>query len=1301
MRVRLIGGAGTLALVALSCSDIDTTRNLPTRGTIGEEVYGIFCDRIGAQSLPEDLTGASFRNICHKRNGKYADTVDTTLLPPISADAKDELGRPVSVEKQAQDRARSVSRVEALAKHRADLIAAIDATIPDINVAIKDTGNSDPKKTCAGKGEAKLGRQLADMLGRFTSLYNDGTIPASTRSLAHVMTAFRTQTEAQAALARLATRKGYRPVATSLGAIRPILGYPRLRDLANATLGVLSRDADPYSDVLSNRPHVPTPGAGYGKLTQMLEASRQEMLAVQPDPPLVPLVAAPDPLTGRTVISRPRDDIEMLQLVLNAQDPAYGGGNSRYIVLRDARGVAAPNRPGGVLPAPFVDKDKDGLADIDEFGQFVTSDGKPPPSPFFDVSAADTPYRDTYGRALTGMGGQPLYQTIDTTHTFAASLLKDMRPLLNPDPMANHESLMYALGGLYVIAGTRDNAPLTQRSYSTGGSITYDAYHPENSPLVDLVYAIGQLIGDPSIDDAVAYQAMLMRNHTSDVARVVGAGLDFKDIANKHPEAAIPAKSTLWDEIISTAVKIEKVPGLLEDVLRALGVDDSARQGEVLSKFMQFRDHISYDRNNLNGPPFNMTTNTADEMKTPVDRTKPLNGWNRSAFHRFLQLVHDGRDVTVCNKEGAIIHAKGVPILGSGDICAGALALCGAPGTRPFHECEVFKIENVTKFYIQAIVGKASLYFRPSVLRNGILGIGAATVDMIQQSSGIIGFWDPPSAKTFRPKPQWLNRLVFFDQANDSVSGGPNYTTNRFLRDLQGPHVGSLACPERVIQDPDPGAADASPDGKVHGLRSCSDGDWLDQRDQDGVFVLEDFGAYRALAPLIQAFVNHNQEDLFIELMETIWRHWPDDKDSMCNKSGDPKSNGRYCTQEGAVSYEPLLSEALAGDIVPAMNALTKTMQATTIPSCIASNAQTHQCTSVVQKDGIVINADAVRALIDPDRAKNAGIVDRKNNANAIWNDGTISGQITPIYLLTGALAGIDNAFAAWAQAHPTDNQRQAQWRLARSQLVDQFLGVTGMGASAQFKNAALPKITPVLVDMLRAQAWARCPDTFGTQAPKRCAWARDDLANKMADTIKGPLFSTGMDLADVIRADPAARHELEALLQYLVDVASSNDAFASMLASTADILQVLRDDKNLVPLFHVLAEAFAPSKFDQFDVVSMVDAQTSLLSRISGRAFDTSKTEICSLELDPNQILTQVLTRLVTPMKDAMGRETQTPLEVFMDAIADLNRIDPQRTDRLDASDYGAVTGAVTDFLIDKQRGLEQFYEIIRQGTQ
>ena len=39
-------------------------------------------------------------------------------------------------------------------------------------------------------------------------------------------------------------------------------------------------------------------------------------------------------------------------------------------------------------------------------------------------------------------------------------------------------------------------------------------------------------------------------------------------------------------------------------------------------------------------------------------------------------------------------------------------------------------------------------------------------------------------------------------------------------------------------------------------------------------------------------------------------------------------------------------------------------------------------------------------------------------------------------------------------------------------------------------------------------------------------------------------------------------------------------------------------------------------------------------------------------------------------------------------------------KSDKLSPEDYASVTDNVTDFLLNKERGLEQFYEIMRQGT-
>ncbi len=1291
-------GLSLLSVLAPGCHEFDTSRETPKRGSVGQEMFGVICDRVAAQALREDLTGESFRSVCHKPAGRdWADAVEESKLPPITAGLVDEKDRPVSVEKQRADRKKAIGRIEALARRRADLIRAFEATFPDDEkIPVKDLDNADPTKSCASPkkaGEGLLVDALSDMLGRMGSLYNDGTLPHSTQSLARVIDEFKKNEEAQQAWQRISARQGYRPINTALGAARPVVAYPGLRDFANASLRLLSADSQPYApnpqlDADGNR--IPVAGPGNHALNKLLEVGHEELLAAKADPKLAPLTLKTD-TSGRIVISRPRDNLEILQQLIFTEDDAFKVGNPSYIVRRDARGFAMIR--GGQVPAPFVDADKDGLPDVDAVGRFKTSNGSVVPSPFSHPDGAQAA-RDQFDRA-TASGGL-LYEYIDTSRTLAAQMMKDVKPLVNSDPEAKHETLMDMMGALPIMMGPRETR---SKSYADK-RIEFDGIKTKESPVLDLVYALGAILGDKSADDTLALAKELLTTNVKQMARVTGATSAAFDIAQKHPEAVIPRTSTFWDENLETMAKIVKEPGLLEDLLRALATPEAQELGNIFSKFAQFKDEVTYDRNDINGPAFNVTTNSKSEMKTPVDRNSPYTGKNRSALFRFLGLINDTAGVTACNRPDAVVHAE----------LAGIKVKMPLVGT--YKECEVFKIENLASFYVDVMAEawqydpdampnkRGTMYLRNDLLRTGIAGIGAATTGLLEDSSGLTGFIDTGNDKLLTPSPQWLNRLVFFDVKGDSpTEGGKNYKTNRFIKDLSGEFIGTSICPERIIDDPDPAAPDASPDGKVHGLRNCPPGAWMQERGKNTIFVWENFGFYRAMKPLVGAFAKHGREDLFIELSGSIYRHYPS-KDATPDECKLP--GGKECTREGMSSYEGLIAEAFATDVVPALSELTKVLDTMAIKRCTAADSS-GACTAVETVSGIDIAARAARAAVDPDYAKSIGLKDRNGQTGTKRNDGTAVAQVTPAYLAANALGAIDLAFDRYEEQNPTDKDRRANWRRARSQLVDQFMGTTGIRSNTTFSNPTVPKIAPLAIDMLRSQLWAHCPKSF-VPPYEKCAWAREELAKKAEDTLAGPLMTTGVDVMDAMRKDPDGRREMEKMMEYLVDAASSNDALPSVLASTNDLLQYMRDDQNLLPLYKVVAAAVDGSKYDakgKLTEKSLADAQMALLARLSGKYFDKDNKEICSKEIDPNQVLAKVLGKAVTPIKDG-DFKGQTPLEVIIDVVADVNREDPteEYDGTLQQKDYAVVSKNVVEFLTDPQRGLEQFYEVIRQGT-
>src|SRR5262245_14940384 len=96
-----------IALAGLaSCHAIDTTRVAPYMATLGDDLYGTLCDRLGASSLTEDKTGESYHSICHPtQDGTYGNDVDESVLPPPSGDG-------------VKARERSVAKMRAMARWR-------------------------------------------------------------------------------------------------------------------------------------------------------------------------------------------------------------------------------------------------------------------------------------------------------------------------------------------------------------------------------------------------------------------------------------------------------------------------------------------------------------------------------------------------------------------------------------------------------------------------------------------------------------------------------------------------------------------------------------------------------------------------------------------------------------------------------------------------------------------------------------------------------------------------------------------------------------------------------------------------------------------------------------------------------------------------------------------------------------------------------------------------------------------------------------------------------------------------------
>lgn len=1304
---------GAAVAAAASCNTIDTQRVPGPNMSLGDDIYGVFCDRIGASSIPEDLTGASYNGVCHPdATGKYADVVDVSNLPPSKT------------AEQQRARKLSVAKLERMAQRRKDLIHALNAALPDVE--IPDPQNPTQK--------VRLHDALMSLAQALTPLYEsnpfdknaDPLVPTQTRAMARIFDAFGAPgkcaqdgksctwnadcgagsvcvSEPRDTLSGIWARRGYRPFQVGLGAVRPGLGYPELRTLTKSTLSVLGPG-----------------GSASAELQQALTVAHQEMLtaavvdAAKPD-------FSVDPALGQP--SRPREDMEFVQALMLTEGPAFqatAAGTPMYVARRDRRGFVVPagNTPGlpGSVKAPFVDLGNDGYADVDSFGRFIDAAGTPLDlEPPFGIPGTTTGSIDQFGRSTSASAK---YSYLDTSQTLVGGLTRHLLPLLDPtvittgDPKAyeqEHEAVMYALAGSYVLFGDREDATYDyQKEGAKGGVVKYRRFKAEDSPIPDLIHAAGQILADPDSDALLGSLVDLMQNHEQTVARLMGAALQIREISKAHDtlaaqgtekKAELAYSVTLWDEMADLVSDMAKHPGLLERLVKALADDvavtqygNSDHMGDAMSRFMSYRDEMTYNPNGkhwdgsqggINGPAINLTIGggSIQDPQTPVDRSQAQTGKNASCMQRSLRLIHDSNGGPACNRAGAKVAAK-----------LGPLSV-NWPLVGSYTECELFQFDNLTLFYLDSLLPSAHpkrsfLKIKASGLNSIMAALGAVGGDvnqMLQESSDIEGL-------TQHPSPQALNRLVWFGASTQNY---PAMADADFVN--QGKQVDKF-----VSGTIDPVSVATCPPDAM-GAPTCSDNAHT-LRIQDGntIFLWERFGFTKYLQPVVQAFAgvgctpdlsscdtsNVEGEKLLVRLFELLHKHWPGpDHGSEC--VNDPASPD-HCPESGLNRYEPLLAEAFLTDIIPALHEFSKVavdLSKVTVRRGPKAG-QTWTGAQVLEK--------LTTVLFSKDYAASVGMKDRKGNAQTTWTDGSHKQQVTVYSLFADALHKMDTRwvdFCDCAKKSGADqatcqqnlnacladaDARKAQWKRARSLLVDEFLAVEGTGAGASFRNATIAPTLLATMQLAREQVNAHCKDREQTGGAP-CTWASRELGQKLNDVMSRPLFAAIVDVQEKIRADEGARRQLEAFLQYALG--SDPTALQGMLSSIVDLLQVLVDDRTLTPILQAGAPGMSPDRDPAG--AGAASAGIQVLKAIVDDKYD------------PYHVMDHVLPLLVSPMDDGRGL---APIEIFMDVIADVNRVDAADTGPMASDDYQGVMSTMTGFMTDQTRGLEQLYTIIQR---
>ena len=659
-------------------------------------------------------------------------------------------------------------------------------------------------------------------------LYDDDTMGTSVAQLGGLLGDLGGSGEAMAALARIGARDGYRDPAVAIGQLGQMVNAPEITPVMDTLL-----------------PQITVGGGANAQWNAVIAATAATLADASP---------AADPATSAAAI---------LDKLLLTSHSELAAGAPLFALRRDGRGVAKV-----VVAAPFVDIDGDGAADVDAEGRFVGADGAPLVlAPPFAI-AGDTSARDPEGRST-----EVAYAYYDIDSTIIGALGRDAQALLDPAK----GTALDALRGAALLLG--DRAPAT-RTFDSGATFAYQGYDTTSSPLLDMSYAVTQMLRDPHADDTLALADQLVGNHQASAARLLEDAILTARLGDAFPAAQIVPTAPLWDDMRPLLQKITADPKLVHDLLEALKRPETAALNDRFREFMTYTDRFDID------PSTQAVTGT---LHTPVDRAQPDNGFNRSLWQRLLMVISDSNGASQCNKQGAVVKLSLLTL-------------------ATYDACTLFKVDNLAVFYLQSIA------YAKDASGNIICEDNKGAFDPTKTAATPAGC--AALGAGFRPQPKanfnynWNNGLV--NTTEIGLLGGDGYIESQATITGFRTHPTPEALDRVLFLDPTPQTIVDTADP----MRD-KDGDLFKVQHAGTLAVWEKNDFFDEIRPIVQAFADAGQEQTFVDLMSVMHEHWSSPA-STATQHTNPAA-GNYTYGSNGVSYEPLVIAVFQGDLWPAL----------------------------------------------------------------------------------------------------------------------------------------------------------------------------------------------------------------------------------------------------------------------------------------------------------------------------------------------------------------------------------------------
>lgn len=612
-----------------------------------------------------------------------------------------------------------------------------------------------------------------------------------------------------------------------------------LFDQSTALMGHMGRvlaEQDGFDD--QGNPDISQPAAGSNLLRALAEGLENE---------------PPEIATDRVSV--------MLRDMLLKGDPRYLNGESSrlaLVALFDDRGFPkVRRRPDGSMPAPFIDGDDDGLADVDAQGRFEMTEG--PALAIKPLSDEPSPHplmmRDLFGR-LQFAQNDFVFEYVDLSETSLPFLVNLGAGLASEDAVYHGAAAARSLLGPAVV-GQDARGP-------------YPAYSPEH-PMVDVVDAIISGLSITELPEVMELTSRFVQQSTGGLAHFSFAISDAIEAIEDAPAADLGENSTLAHDLLPILREIAADPELWEDVFIALREPIMERSGEAMLTLLR---HKNMQAVPAEDGPYNacfeqcnadlqigtvarfecIRACPSDEIfREPMDYSQPESPENRSMFQRTFHLLRDTAGTPyVMNIEEVVV-----------------------PGVDVIDMPPMVELPGAAEAFVKAVAGDLLLtdYISDEFTNSDIgelleilneLVPGAVDDDtvgnMLSVASELFGARLDP-----RPTPAQITRLF-------------NQPRLRFEDENSG-YVLEVTSP------------------------TCKDGYVMANHHADGLYAAEASGLIDVLYPLAKAFSRHNREELLTRIFEVIHDHYSGRVDLYFDRAG----NRSPMKGANLVSLEPAL----------------------------------------------------------------------------------------------------------------------------------------------------------------------------------------------------------------------------------------------------------------------------------------------------------------------------------------------------------------------------------------------------------